>query len=134
MKMKTKKRGEASLIAWVLLVGMAITVAGLVTGWAIRNAKRFQPEEIAGPELYCDNVAISLEENEGVKYIKNRGLLVIKDVYCIPESREPYPTETNLEPGKDMPNPCGTGGEIIPGVEDPGKEVVFCPMRRLKIE
>ncbi|MAG50877.1 hypothetical protein CL621_04560 [archaeon] len=133
--MKINKKAAASLIAWVLLVGLTVTLAGVVTNWAIKNARRFEPSKFAGPDIYCGDVAISLEVNDGDKYIKNRGSLIIKNFRCIPEEGEPTTIENvNLKPMDEIPNPCEGTGEIIPGVESSEGEVVYCPMKGAKIE
>ncbi len=130
--MKINKKAAASLIAWVLLVGLTVTLAGFVTTWAIKNARRFQPSKFAGPDIYCGDVAMSLEDN----IIKNRGSLTIANFRCIPVEGEPTIKENeNLKPKEEKPNPCGTNEvEIIPGVETTEGEIVYCPMKGAKIE
>ena len=130
--MKINKKAAASLIAWVLLVGLTVTLAGVVTNWAIKNARRFQPSKFAGPDIYCGDVAISLEDDD---YIKNRGSLIITNFRCIPVEGEPTTIENvDLKPKEETSNPCTGTGEIIPGVESSEGEVVYCPMKGAKIE
>ncbi len=126
--MKIKKKAEASLIAWVLLVGLTVTLAGFVTNFAIKNARKFEPEKIAGPEMYCGDVKISLQNGN----IKNRGSLTIVSVYCTPSKEDPIDFE--LKPGDNLRHPCSSGDEIIPGVESSKGVIVYCPMGGIKVE
>ena len=54
------KRGISPLIAWVLLVGIAVAVGLVVTQWAIKEFQDLDfPED---KETYCNDVDIKLEE------------------------------------------------------------------------
>lgn len=55
------KRGVETIIGWVLLVGFTVALGALVSNWAIQQAKQINPEKMANPDLYCDNMRLSVE-------------------------------------------------------------------------
>ena len=62
------------MIAWVLLIGLSISLAALVTNWAINNASKFRPEDQANQDLYCNDVSISINSS---CHVKNSGVFGI---------------------------------------------------------
>lgn len=74
------KQGAATLISWVLLVGFTIALAGLVTNWAIQNARKFEPETIVAQDVYCSDVAITINSSCS---IMNRGVLNIEQLIIV---------------------------------------------------
>ncbi len=76
-----KKRGISPLIAWVLLVGLAISTGLLITQWAIDE---FSNVELPyDSENYCNNVNLKLEQicvnGTKVKFnLTNNGYFSIK--------------------------------------------------------
>jgi len=55
------KKGVETIIAWVLLVGFTVALGAVVSNWAIQQAKQINPEKMANPDLYCDNLRLSVE-------------------------------------------------------------------------
>jgi len=104
------KRGVETLIAWVLLVGLGITLAALVTNWAIGNVKQFKPGESADIDLYCPDLSININST---CHIKNTGLFgvdkiiiqagstskVILSPRLLPRETRQYGSITNCNPG-----------------------------------
>lgn len=70
-------KADATLISWVLLVGLSITLAGIVINWAIQNVERFDPEQTNAVEFYCPDVVIAFDEQAN---IINRGIYNITKI------------------------------------------------------
>ncbi len=55
------KKAMSQLIAFVLLIGFAIAMAGFVMGWAIPMFKRLDLEKGQEQEMYCNNIQIGID-------------------------------------------------------------------------
>ena len=123
-------KGIGDLISLVLIIGLSITLAAIVGNWAIKYSQRFEPEKIAAPELYCDNVGLSVE-GDCYFQIKNKGSRKIDTLLIRATKAE----ETKIEEITGMlPNQLTTISacsynadeiEIIPKVKGE-KEIVTC--------
>ena len=91
------KRGVETLIAWVLLVGLGITLAALVTNWAIGNVKQFKPSESADIDLYCPDLSININST---CYIKNTGLFGVDKIIIQAGSTSKVTLNPRLLPGE----------------------------------
>src|SRR3989338_1842940 len=58
------KRGISPLLASVLLVALAITMAAIVSNFVINKTKEFNPEQIAEQSLFCDSVSLGYTIND----------------------------------------------------------------------
>ncbi len=112
--MNKNKKAVSSLIAWVLLIGFAVTLGVFVTKWSLQQAQKSTTgiEEMVMGDIQCSDVAISgyCDESNNIK-IKNRGTLTIaylveagnlKTKHC--EDLEPNSVcPEKLKPGKYIP-------------------------------
>ncbi len=89
------RKGVETLIAWVLLIGLSISLAALVTNWAINNVNKFRPEDQANQDLYCGDVSISI--NSGCE-VKNTGVFGIDKIILQPGGK--IPLSPRLLPGE----------------------------------
>jgi hypothetical protein len=75
------KRGVSPLIAWVLIIGFAVSAGILITQWALNLADNIDIQQ--GDEIYCQDVQIDLEkacvsgDNITIE-LSNKGLFSIK--------------------------------------------------------
>ena len=53
-----KKRGISPLLASVLLVALAITMAALVSNFVIKKTKEFDPSKLAEQSTFCESVTL----------------------------------------------------------------------------
>ena len=126
------KKGIGDLLSLVLIIGLSVTLAAIVGNWAIKYSQEFQPEKIAAPELYCDNVRISIE-GDCYLQIKNRGSLRIEKllVRTITKDGETKTDEiAGMMPNQVISIPSCSNGqaqeiEIIPKVKGE-KETITC--------
>lgn len=114
------KRGISPLIAAILLVAFAVTLAALVSTYVINKAKEFHPEEIAEESLLCESVslgytadaAISIDaipgDTSGLQLIGpitliNRGAFSIHQLIITAPGQvsQPYPVwDTSVSPAR----------------------------------
>ena len=160
MKIKNKK-GVSPLIAWVLLIGLSVSIGFLIINWAVQNIP--EPE----PELsFCDDVSLFLvsSSNEDLGQISfdvvNNGLFnitkfsfgVIKpeeyeNAQCIYSAEVAPGTELSLQIGleteyDDLNCPAegdgiGRAGEVylIPWIRPiEGEDAINCNGKKLIIE
>ncbi len=95
--MVLNKKGVETLIAWVLLVGLGITLAALVTNWAIGNVKQFKPSESADIDLYCPDLSININST---CHIKNTGLFGVDKIIIQAGSTSKVTLSPRLLPGE----------------------------------
>ncbi len=130
MRKVRANKGIGDLISLVLIIGLSITLAAIVANWAIKYSQGFEPEKIAAPELYCDNVGLSVE-GDCYFQIKNKGSRKI-DTFLVRATKN---GETRIEEIAGMlPNQvitisaCSYNAdeiEIIPKVKGE-KEIITC--------
>ena len=118
--MKNKK-SVTPILAWILLVGLAVAMGAFVSNWAIKQAQNQAqlPEEIVEQSEYCESVAFTVEDitvtdrygaPDNYVYlleltIKNRGLFTLEKLKldladvsttttydCLPPSTLPTPS------------------------------------------
>lgn len=77
------KKGVSSLIAWVLLIGFAVTLAVFVSRWSLQQAQKSTEgvEEMVMGDIQCSDVAISGKCEGSNVIITNRGTLTIIGFY-----------------------------------------------------
>ena len=116
-----KKKGVSPLLAAVLLIAIAIALGAIVSNFLIKEAKKFNPEELAQQSVYCESVNLGYKVNDaedlcighpsgfdilqGVN-ITNKGSFAIQGFKITApgfNSRD-YPVTNAINPG---------GGEII---------------------
>ncbi len=121
------KKGVETLIAWVLLVGLGITLAALVTNWAIGNVKQFKPSESADIDLYCPDLSININST---CHIKNTGLFGVDKIIIQAGSTSKVTLSPRLLPGEvrqywDTKDPnCNLGNGYIPvTINEEGRDV-----------
>jgi len=133
------KKADASLLSWVLLIGITISFAALVSNWAIKNAERFDPQDITAVELYCDDVAININS---VCTIKNTGsyditrLIIVRDVAGTIEENLDPPIIPNADRSLAGIYDCTTSmgnHEIIPVTNSTEGKFVPCSIRRISV-
>ena len=87
MKVIKSKKGVSPVIGWILLVGLAITLAGVVTVWmkstATETAERMTIS--VGTDIQCSDVSINAYEYQGgikcnTTNLINRGYFAIEAV------------------------------------------------------
>lgn len=132
------KKADATLLSWVLLIGLAISLAALVSNWAINNAKKFNPEDITAVDQYCPDVSININTNNCE--ITNTGLLDITKLIIIQISGT---TEINLFPSlqpqtqplqlSSLGITCNPETEIIPVTNSSENKFVPCSSKRVII-
>ena len=73
------KKAVSSLIAWVLLIGFAVTLGVFVSRWSLQQAQKSTTgiEEMVMGDIQCSDVAISGYCVDNKVKIKNRGTLTI---------------------------------------------------------
>ncbi|GEM_PF-1063265 len=78
-----KKKGVSPAISWIILIGMAVTMAGVVTVWT-RGIAEDSTDRVIGnveQDLRCDDIVIHAYEDTGPACssitIGNRGLFSI---------------------------------------------------------
>ena len=77
------KKGVSELIAFVLLIGLAVTVGVFVSRWSLQQAQKSTGgiEDMVMGDIQCSDVDIQwICEGTSVK-IKNRGTLTIVDFH-----------------------------------------------------
>lgn len=62
MHKTTNKKGVSPLIAWVLILGFSITLAGIVTNWYMKSAEQMTESTITTLEggMECNEVSINV--------------------------------------------------------------------------
>lgn len=71
------RRGVEQFISWVLLIGLSIGLAALVTNWAINNVRQFDPGDEVNNELYCGDASITINIT---CHIRNNGVFGIDKI------------------------------------------------------
>jgi len=157
-----EKKGVSPLIAWVLLIGLSVSIGFLVINWAVQNIP--EPE----PELsFCDDVSLFLinsDNSEAGKVsleIKNNGLFTInkftfgvidpigyENAQCFIEDNilpgDSKPLEIGLEDSYDVPS-CPPNGDgeyglakevyLVPWIRPlEGEDAINCNDKKLIIE
>ena len=104
-----KKRGISPLIAWILLIGISISAAILVSQWSIEQTKKMEFPK--NKDFYCDEVDFELNtickvDNFKVKFnLTNNGAFTIQRLTVgreLQQQGEGWCLKTNvdLEPGQ----------------------------------
>ncbi len=135
------ERGVEQFISWVLLVGLAVGLAALVTNWAINNARQFDPSDDVNNELYCQDASITINIS---CHIRNNGVFGIDKIIVQQKARsEKIVLNPRLLPGearslsKVPPDgygiDCSAGKGYIPVIiSEEGRDVV-CSVKKVSI-
>ena len=81
-KVLTKeKKGDASIVAAVLLIMMAVVAGVLVASFSQKSTKNVSDKIIEiGSSVDCNDISLSLQITDGVLTIKNRGTLGVEKI------------------------------------------------------
>ena len=122
--MNKNKKAVSSLIAWVLLIGFAVTLGVFVTKWSLQQAQKSTTgiEEMVMGDIQCSDVAINgyCDESNNIK-IKNRGTLKIAYLVKAGELNRKYCE--NLEPKQECSETLSPG-KYIPVIIIDNKKVL----------
>lgn len=142
------KKGQGNVIAWVLLVGFAVSLAVLVGRWSLGQSQQATEGIISTGEsdIRCENVAISAECSGEDLIVSNKGSLKIvrlniggcdsdKEIFCT-KSGEEY-TGDCLGLNK-VSSPISTSGcyddiTLVPMIYIEN-EVIGCPTKELNVK
>ncbi len=107
MKNLIKKRGDASMVAMVLLVMAAIVAGAMVASFSQKSTKKVSEKIVEiGTSIECNDIKISLKLSEGNLIAKNRGTLGVDKIvvrkYGDDVTTEDFDTFDNNE--KLLPN------------------------------
>lgn len=61
------KKGVSPLLAAVLLVALAVTMAAIVSQFLIKKTQEFNPDQLAQQSLYCDSVSLGYSVPDATK-------------------------------------------------------------------
>lgn len=124
------KKGVSSLIAWVLLIGFAVTLAVFVSRWSLQQAQKSTSgvEDMVMGDIQCSDVAISGFCENGKIKIKNRGTLNI--IGFRKDGKETMFEDDPLKPG-GIAYPTGVyKGSFVPIIEIEGKKVLCASQKQ----
>lgn len=125
------KKGISELIAFVLLIGLAVTLGVFVSRWSLQQAQKSTTgiEEMVMGDVQCSDVAIQgICDGSNVK-IKNRGTLTIQ--YLLKGNEKTKYCEEKLKPNSECPPiPAGIYTPIIK-IDD---KLVYCSSQKQKFE
>lgn len=81
-KVLTKeKRGDATIVGTVLLIMMAIVAGVLVASFSQKSTKNVSDKIVEiGSSVECNDISLSLQVNDGILTIKNRGTLGVDKI------------------------------------------------------
>lgn len=124
------KKGVSSLIAWVLLIGFAVTLAVFVSRWSLQLSQKTTEgtTEMIEGDIQCSDVSLSGHCEGGQVIVKNSGTLTIKYILKSGEDNiKPIGEEDKgLRPNKQTTLSPGT---YTPIIEVEGKKV-YCPSKK----
>jgi len=63
----TNKKGVSPLLATVLLVALAVTMATIVSTFLIKKTQEFNPDQLAQQSLYCESVSVGYNVPDALK-------------------------------------------------------------------
>lgn len=135
---KKNKKGMESLISWVLLVGLTVALAAIVTNWAIGNIGKFNPEEIVNDDLYCGDLSININST---CHIKNNGLFGVSKIIVQYNNggTNKIELQPRLLPGEakkmdiDYGINCDAGNGYIPVTKNEDGVDVVCSEKKVEI-
>ncbi|MBI2671601.1 hypothetical protein HYX16_01575 [Candidatus Woesearchaeota archaeon] len=138
------KKAQAAYVAYVLLIGLSVTLAVIVGRWSIEQAQK-SSENVLKRSLIedkCEQIAISgfLDCTKNKINITNRGNLIIDGIKAVGEGSEGCLTKEKKEkinPGKsiliDRPsqdlNKCNTA--VILPLTSISEEEIGCTEKRV---
>ena len=127
------KKGIENLIAWVLLVGLSVSLAALVTTWAIDNARDIDFRGQNNIDIYCPDVSIIINTNNTGCYIRNTGRYSISKMMISTNTGSNQITlQPALNPGEinEYAINCQAGNRYIPIMINEKGEDVVCVTKR----
>ena len=127
------KKGVSSLIAWVLLIGFAVTLAVFVSRWSLQLSQKTTEgtTEMIEIDIQCSNVAIQGICEGGRVKIKNRGTLTIVDFHKDGKFLKLYSEDEGLRPNKE--SDLLLLGTYTPVIKIDGK-IVLCTSQKQTFE
>ena len=94
MKKIVKRRGEASMVAMVLLVMAAVVAGAMVASFSQKSTKKVSEKIVEiGTSIDCNDIKVSLKLNEGNLLVKNRGTLGVDKIVLRKYSGDTVTTE-----------------------------------------
>ncbi len=129
------KRGVSSLIAWVLLIGFAVTLAVFVSRWSLQQAQKSTEgvESMIEGDILCSEVNINIICEGSSLYMINRGSLAIKQIKIGNNNPQEMSGERGLMP-KDRTGISGKADEwVIPIIVNEKGKLVYCITQKEKI-
>ena len=139
------KKAQAAYVAYVLLIGLSVTLAVLVGRWGIELAQKSSDSALRAGliEEKCGQVAISgfLDCSKNKLNITNRGNLIIEEIRAAGDGSEGCLTKEikeKINPGKskliDIPsqdlNKCNTA-VILPLMSISEEDIIGCTEKRV---
>lgn len=135
------KKGQGNVIAWVLLVGFAISLAVLVGRWSIQQAQSSTEGivDMSEADIRCESVAISAvctgSDGNYKLDVSNKGSLIIKSINVggCDTPKIDGPIGLNEKTGEIGLSICGETIRLIPMIDINGK-TIGCSAKEINIK